>query len=90
MFEVVESVPERDVSTCRPSDPINTEAPAFARAFERPDTSACLIIGAFGAGAVAAAFLVAGRVAGSPVAGTGTAGALLFHGRRSRCLLDSG
>lgn len=48
------------------SDPINTEAPAFARAFGRPDTSAGWIIGAFGAGAVAAAFLVAGRVAGSP------------------------
>src|SRR5207253_8898867 len=48
------------------SDPVNTEAPAFANAFGRPDTWAGFIIGAFGAGAVAAAFLVAGRVAGSP------------------------
>jgi predicted MFS family arabinose efflux permease len=47
------------------SDPINTEAPAFARAFGKPDTWAGVLIGAFGAGAVAAAFLLAGRVAGS-------------------------
>jgi MFS family permease len=47
------------------SDPINTEAPAFAHAFGRPDTDAGYLIGAFGGGAVAAAFLVAGRVAGS-------------------------
>jgi MFS family permease len=47
------------------SDPVNTEAPAFARAFGRPDTEAGFIIGAFGAGAVAAAFLLAGRVTGS-------------------------
>lgn len=47
------------------SDPVNTEAPAFARAFGYHDTVAGLIIGAFGFGAVAAAFLVAGRVAGS-------------------------
>jgi MFS family permease len=47
------------------SDPINTEAPAFAHAFGRPDTDAGYLIGAFGAGAVAAAFLLAGRVAGS-------------------------
>ncbi len=47
------------------SDPINTEAPAFADAFGRPDTTAGLIIGVFGAGAVTAAFVVAGRVAGS-------------------------
>jgi MFS family permease len=47
------------------SDPVNTEAPAFARAFGRPDTDAGYIIGAFGAGAVAAAFLLAGRVTGS-------------------------
>ena len=47
------------------SDPVNTEAPAFAIAFGHPDTWAGFIIGAFGAGAVAAAFLVAGRVAGS-------------------------
>lgn len=47
------------------SDPINTEAPAFARAFGKPDTWAGVLIGAFGAGAVAAALLLAGRVAGS-------------------------
>jgi len=34
------------------SDPINTEAPAFARAFGKPDTWAGVIIGAFGTGAV--------------------------------------
>ena len=47
------------------SDPVNTEAPAFANAFGHPDTWAGLIIGAFGAGAVAAAILTAGRE-GSP------------------------
>jgi predicted MFS family arabinose efflux permease len=47
------------------SDPINTEAPAFADAFGRADTTAGVIIGVFGAGAVTAAFAVAGRVAGS-------------------------
>jgi MFS family permease len=47
------------------SDPVNTEAPAFAHAFGRPDTDAGYLIGAFGVGAVSAAFLLAGRVAGS-------------------------
>jgi predicted MFS family arabinose efflux permease len=47
------------------SDPVNTEAPAFARAFGYPDTVAGLIIGVFGAGAVTAAFFFAGRE-GSP------------------------
>ena len=47
------------------SDPVNTESPAFAHAFGRPDTDAGYLIGAFGIGAVAAAFLVAGRVTGS-------------------------
>ena len=47
------------------SDPINTEAPAFAHAFGRPDTDAGYLIGAFGAGAVTAAFVLAGRVTGS-------------------------
>jgi MFS family permease len=47
------------------SDPVNTEAPAFARAFGRPDSEAGFVIGAFGAGAVLAAFLLAGRVAGT-------------------------
>ena len=51
------------------SDPVNTESPAFARAFGVSpfflDTWSGIIVGVFGAGAVAAAFLVAGRVAGS-------------------------
>jgi MFS family permease len=47
------------------SDPVNTEAPAFAHAFGRADTLAGPLIGAFGAGAVFAAFLFAGRIAGS-------------------------
>jgi hypothetical protein len=47
------------------SDPVNTEAPAFAHAFGRPDTDSGYLIGAFGAGAVVAAFVLAGRVVGS-------------------------
>jgi len=47
------------------SDPINTLAPAFAEAFGRPDTDAGFFIGVFGAGAVTAAFTLAGRIAGS-------------------------
>jgi MFS family permease len=47
------------------SDPVNTESPAFANEFGKPDTWAGALIGAFGAGAVTAAFLVAGRVEGS-------------------------
>jgi MFS family permease len=47
------------------SDPVNTEAPAFAHAFGQVDTKAGFIIGVFGAGAVTAAFTVAGRVTGS-------------------------
>jgi MFS family permease len=47
------------------SDPVNTESPAFAHAFGRPDTDAGYFIAAFGAGAVLAAFFVAGRVADS-------------------------
>jgi MFS family permease len=47
------------------SDPVNTLAPAFAQEFGRRDTVAGFVIGAFGLGAVTAAFVVAGRVAGS-------------------------
>jgi MFS family permease len=47
------------------ADPINTLAPAFAVDFDRPDTDAGLIIGVFGAGAVTAAVLLAGRVPGT-------------------------
>jgi MFS family permease len=49
------------------SDPINTEAPAFAHAFGKPDTTAGIIIGVFGAGAVTAALTLAGRIAGSRI-----------------------
>ena len=47
------------------SDPVNTESPAFAHAFHYSDTWAGAIVAFFGAGAVTAALLVAGRVAGS-------------------------
>jgi len=47
------------------SDPVNTLSPAFAHAYGKPDTWAGFIVGAFGAGAVTAALIVAGRVAGS-------------------------
>ena len=47
------------------SDPVNALAPAFARAFGRDETVGGYLLGAFGAGAVAAAVLVAGRTAGS-------------------------
>src|SRR5579884_2735692 len=50
------------------SDPVNTESPAFAHAFHggrhlRLRTG--FIVGAFGVGAITAAFLLAGRVTGS-------------------------
>lgn len=51
------------------SDPVNTESPAFAHAFGYGHNHLRLwsgfIVGAFGAGAIAAALLLAGRVAGS-------------------------
>lgn len=47
------------------SDPVNTESPKFAAAFGHSDTWAGIIVGVFGAGAVTAALLVAGRVAGT-------------------------
>jgi MFS family permease len=47
------------------SDPVNTLAPAWAHAFGHRDTTAGYIIGAFGAGAVTAGLVVAGRVGGS-------------------------
>ncbi len=47
------------------SDPVNTLAPAWAHAFGHKDTTAGYIIGAFGAGAVTAGLVVAGRVGGS-------------------------
>jgi len=59
------------------SDPVNTLAPAFAHAFGQVDTKAGFMIGVFGAGAVAAAFTIAGRVTGSR---TRLAGTLLLLG----------
>jgi MFS family permease len=51
------------------SDPVNTESPAFAHAFGLGAPHLRLwtgfIVGAFGFGAICAAFLLAGRVAGS-------------------------
>jgi MFS family permease len=47
------------------SDPINTESPAFAHAFHHSAAWSGAVVGSFGAGAVAAALLVAGRVSGS-------------------------
>jgi MFS family permease len=47
------------------SDPVNTLAPAWANAFGREDTVAGYIIGVFGAGAVTAGLILAGRVGGS-------------------------
>jgi MFS transporter len=50
------------------SDPVNTEAPAFADAFHLHHSHRLwtgVIVGAFGAGAITAAFVLAGRVTGS-------------------------
>ena len=47
------------------SDPVNALGPAFARAFGHDETVGGYLLGVFGAGAVTAAILVAGRVAGS-------------------------
>ncbi len=47
------------------SDPVNTEAAAFAHSFGYSPTWGGAIVGAFGVGAVTAALLVAGRVSGS-------------------------
>src|SRR5205823_154064 len=55
------------------SDPV-TESPAFASEFalHPPSRWAGIIVGAFGAGAVTAAFVVAGRVSGSRCRMVGT------------------
>lgn len=48
------------------ADPVNTLTPEFAvRIFNRPDTAAGQLVGAFGAGAVLAVLFVAGRTGGS-------------------------
>ena len=51
------------VSAC--SDPVNTESPALAHAFGHTSAWAGVIVGAFGAGAVVAAFTFGGRFAGT-------------------------
>jgi len=47
------------------SDPVNTESPALAHAFGRSSEWAGTLIGAFGAGAVIAAFVFGGRIGGT-------------------------
>jgi len=47
------------------TDPVNTESPAFAQAFDLHTTWAGAIVGAFGVGAVTGALFLAGRVAGT-------------------------
>ncbi|HEY7148026.1 MAG TPA: MFS transporter [Gaiellaceae bacterium] len=47
------------------SDPVNALAPAFAHEFGHSATVGGFLLGIFGAGAVTAAFVVAGRTAGS-------------------------
>jgi MFS family permease len=47
------------------SDPVNTESPALAQAFGHTSAWAGVIVGAFGTGAVVAAFTFGGRVGGS-------------------------
>jgi MFS family permease len=47
------------------SDPVNALAPAFATEFGHSATVGGFLLGVFGAGAVTAAFVVAGRTAGS-------------------------
>ena len=47
------------------SDPVNTESPALAHAFGHTSSWAGTLIGAFGIGAVVAAFAFAGRIVGT-------------------------
>jgi predicted MFS family arabinose efflux permease len=47
------------------SDPVNTESPALAHAFGHTSSWAGTIVGAFGVGAVVAAFAFAGRIGGT-------------------------
>jgi MFS family permease len=58
------------------SDPINTESPALAHAFGRSSSWAGTIVGAFGVGAVVAAFVFGGRSTGSRRATAVTMGAM--------------
>ena len=47
------------------SDPVNTESPALAHAFGHTAAWAGVVVGAFGTGAVVAAFTYGGRIAGT-------------------------
>jgi MFS family permease len=47
------------------SDPVNTESPALAHAFGHTSSWAGTLVGAFGVGAVVAAFVFAGRIGGT-------------------------
>jgi predicted MFS family arabinose efflux permease len=58
------------------SDPVNALAPAFAHEFGHAPTVGGFLLGVFGAGAVTAAFVVAGRTAGSRLRMVATLGLL--------------
>jgi MFS family permease len=60
------------------SDPVNALAPAFAHEFGHSATVGGYLLGVFGAGAVTAAFVVAGRTAGSRLRMVATLGLLSF------------
>jgi MFS family permease len=60
------------------SDPVNALAPAFAHEFGHAATVGGFLLGVFGAGAVTAAFVVAGRTAGSRLRMIVTLGLLGF------------
>jgi MFS family permease len=60
------------------SDPVNALAPAFAHEFGHAATVGGFLLGVFGAGAVTAAFVVAGRTAGSRLRMIATLGLLGF------------
>ncbi len=60
------------------SDPVNALAPAFAHEFGHAATVGGFLLGVFGAGAVTAAFVVAGRTAGSRARMVATLGLLSF------------
>jgi MFS family permease len=60
------------------SDPVNALAPAFAHEFGHAATFGGFLLGVFGAGAVTAAFVVAGRTAGSRLRMIATLGLLGF------------
>ena len=67
------------------SDPINTLAPAWAHAFGETDTTAGFIVGVFGAGAVTAGLVVAGRVGGRDAGWSRRCSCSAGGSWRSRC-----